>query len=235
MSQLRQVISSGIGQPIASSKLTWSDTVHIVVELTIKAYQAMFQEVVAQRDWEENVFTIRLGDDYLHRLALDHEYPLIVNVRQKRHTSKMKTGEQSTTEAKEIDMLLYGNWENYHEKHFVWEAKRIGDKSVDQKYSSLNSEYINEGIYRFIQLEYADGLDDAGMLGYVLDGVIGNIVNDINQTMSKIRKKPRLPLSNHLQMIAPINNFQDVYQSYHTRTDNTTVKLHHLFLAFNFS
>ena len=235
MSQLRQVISSSIGQPTQLTKLTWSDIVQIVVELTIKAYQEMFQHVVAQRDWEENVFTIRLGEDYLRRLALDHEYPLIVNVRQKRHTSKMRTGEQSTTEAKEIDMLLYGTWENYNEKHFVWEAKRIGDKRFDPKYSSLNSEYINEGIYRFIQRDYSEGLDDAGMLGYVLDGIIDNIVNDINQTMRKIRKNPPLPRANHLQIIAPIHNFQDIYQSHHTRTDNTIIKLHHLFLAFRFS
>jgi len=235
LSQLRQV-SSSIGEPAKSSKLTWSDTVQIVVQLTIKAYQAMYEDFIAQRDWEENVFTIRLGEDYLRPIAFDHEYPVFVSIRQKIHTDDMKSGEQATIEAKEIDMLLYGSWEqDYHKKRFIWEAKRIGDKKINPAYSHLNSEYVNEAIYRFIRREYADRLDDAGVLGYVLAGEIKNIVNDVNQCMSTIHKNPPLPRSNHLQMTAPINNFQHIYQSHHIRTDNTTIKLHHLFLAFNFS
>jgi len=217
-------------------KLAWSDFVQHVLLLTIKAYRAMCQDRIAQSDWEENTFTIRLGEDYLLPIAFDNEYSIRVNIRHKVHTQQMKEGKQATIEAKEIDLSLYGVWErDYLKKHFVWEAKRIGDKQVNDKYRKLNYEYIHEAIYRFIRKEYADGLSDAGMLGYVLAGSIANIVGDINLSMGRIRKNPPLPKSNHLHSEQPIDSFKDVYRSHHTRTDDTKISLHHLFLKFEFN
>ncbi len=102
---------------------------------------------------------------------------------------------------------------------------------VNKKYSS---EYVNEAIYRFINREYADGLDNAGVLGYVLDGQVDNIVKDINSSMSRIRKNPPLSQSNHLRPTRAIDDFKEVYLSRHKRTDSTTIHLHHLFLTFDF-
>lgn len=231
MNPLRQASFPSAGKP-DKFKLTWSEFVQHVLLLTIKAYQTMYQARIAQRDWEENTFTIRLGEDYLRPIAFD---TMRVIVRDKVHTPQMKKGEQPTIEAKEIDMSLYGIWEqDYHKIRFVWEAKRVGDKRIDPKYNVLNSEYVHEGVYRFIRREYADSLNDAGMLGYVLAGCVSNIVNDINYSMSHIRKNPPLPECNHLHSVQPIDSFKDVYRSHHTRTDNTKIHLHHLFLKFEF-
>lgn len=236
MSQLRQAASPSTGDVRQSSKLTWSEFVQLVLEVTVEAYQTMRQERIAQQNWEENLFTLRFGDDYIRPLTFDKELPIRVWVRPKIHTERMKSGKQATIEAKEIDMLLFDIWErDYHQKHFVWEAKRVGDKRIDPKYSILNSEYVNQAIYRFIRREYADGLSDAGVLAYVLAGNVANIVLDINQTMSKIRKNRRLPISNHLTMTKTIGNFTDVYKSCHIRTNNTNLQLHHLFLSFDFA
>jgi hypothetical protein len=209
--------------------------VQYVLELTVAAYLAMRQEHVAQRDWEENVFTLHLGENYLRNVAFDNEFSIRVQVRQKIHTPQMKAGQQATLEAQEIDMSMYGVWErDYHQRHFVWEAKKVGDKRVNQNYSRLNSEYVNEGIYRFIRGEYAGNLDDAGMLGYVLAGSVPNIVNDINGCMGNIRKNPPLPQADHLRKAVPVSGFEDIYRSSHTRTDHSHIRLHHLFLVFEF-
>ena len=120
-----------------------------------------------------------------------------------------------------------------YQKHFVWEAKLVGDRRINPEYDGLNSEYVNEAIYRFIRGEYASQVSDAGVLGYVLAGEVGNIVADINQSMGNIRKNPSLPLSNHLRLVAPINDFRDIYQSQHAR-EGSQVVLHHLFLIFDF-
>ena len=235
MTQLTETASPSIGKPAGFEKLTWPDFVECVLELTIEAYRTMHSEHVVQRDWHEDVFTLWLGYDYLRPIAFDNESSIRVNVRQKRHTKDKKTGDQATIEAKEIDMSLSGVWEiDYHEKHFVWEAKKVGDKRVDQQYSRLNSEYVNEGIYRFIRGEYANGLDDAGMLGYVLAGSVSNIVDDINASMGNIRKNPPLPKSDHLKEAIPIDDFEDIYRSNHVRMDRTYIRLHHLFLTFEF-
>lgn len=236
MSQLRQAASPSTGDVQPSSKLTWSEFVQLVLGVTVEAYQTMRQERIAQRDWEENLFTLRFAYDYIRPLTFDQELPIRVLVRTKVHTERMKSGKQATIEAKEIDMLLFDVWErDYHQKHFVWEAKRVGDKRVDVKYSVLNSEYVNEAIYRFIRREYADGLSDAGVLAYVLAGNVRQIVLDINQTMSNIRKNRPLPRSNHLTVTKAIANFTDVYQSRHIRTDDTNLQLYHLFLSFDFA
>jgi hypothetical protein len=117
----------------------------------------------------------------------------------------------------------------------VWEAKRVGEKRVSKKYSTLNSEYVNEAIYRFIRNEYAAGLSDAGVLGYVLAGSVDKIVGDINNCMGNIRKNPPLSTSNHLKSAKPVLEFKEVYLSHHKREDYTNIQLHHLFLTFDFN
>lgn len=234
LSQLRPDAQPVTAKPKDEWSLEWPDFVQAVLRLTIQAYQAMRQAGVARRDWEENMFTVRLGEDYLRPLAFDHDYSIRLEIRSKVHTQAMKDGKQATIEAKEIDMSLYGVWErDYFNKHFVWEAKRVGDKTI-QLYKHLSSEYVNEAIYRFIRKEYADGLDDAGVLGYILAGDAQSIVGDINQSMGRIHRNPSLPESDHLTVVQAINQFCDIYQSQHQRVDTTSIKLHHLFLTFDF-
>lgn len=223
------------GVPNRNNKLGWPDFVQLVLELTIQAYQAMLKDGIVQQDWEENVFTAQLGDNYIQNIVLDNGFPIRHQVRPKVHTDAMMDGQQSTKQAKEIDLKLFDVWERAsHKVHFVWEAKKVGDKRVNAGYEYLNSEYVNEAIYRFIEREYADGLSDAGILGYVLGGSVPNIVEDINQTMGNIRKKPSLSSSNHLILMQPIDGFSDIYNSRHNRTDGINIQLHHLFLTFEF-
>lgn len=232
MSQLRTIQSARDSNNF--SKLTWEEFVHTILVLTIRAYQAMQETCPVQQDWEENTFTINL-DNYIRPLAFDMDLPIRSSVRTKVHTESMYAGDQATIEAKEIDLLLYGFWErDHHNVHFVWEAKRVGDKRVKPSYGNLNAEYVNEAIYRFIHREYADGLKDAGVLGYVLGGEVGNIMGDINQSMGRLRVNKPLPVTNHLRTAPAINQFEDIYESTHTRTDNSSIRLHHLFLVFNF-
>lgn len=229
LSQLQPPTSPDAEQPHKAVTFSWGDFVHVVLSLTIQAYQTMYEKRTAKQSWEENVFTINLASD-LRKIAFVHG--LIVHTRWKIHTTEMFFGEQPTIQAKEIDLSLV-SWEGYQDElHFVWEAKRVGDKKA---YSNLSSEYVNEGIYRFIDNEYAEGLNDAGMLGYVLSGNVVKIVGDINDSMGRISTNLPLPETDHLQLTHPIIQFQDVYQSRHTRIDNTTITLHHLFLTFDFS
>ncbi len=233
MSQLRQATTTGSGHNNPSLKLTWSDFVQVVLEVTVQAYCNLRESKVAERNWEENVFTLNLIQDHLRPLA--YERSIIAIMRPKVHTDAMKSGKQKTIEAKEIDLQLFGTWEReYHKRHFVWESKRVGDKRFNSSYNNLNSEYVNEAMYRFIQGDYANNLSDAGVLGYVLDGEVATIVDDINQSMGRIQKNPALPTSNNLNLAPPLHEFGDIYRSTHTRTDSTAIQLHHLFLTFDF-
>ena len=96
MSQLRQTTFPSSGKPAPSSKLSWQDFVQLVLDLTVMAYWAMSQDRVASVEWEENVFTLRLGEDYIRPLAFDNEIPIRAVVRPKAHTDQMRSGMQAT-------------------------------------------------------------------------------------------------------------------------------------------
>lgn len=230
MSQIHKAGDPSVGKP--SIRIKWEEFVQLVLELTIRAYRNMRQEKKAHSDWKEDTFTINL-ESHLRPIALENS--IFVKRFEPVITDDMRNGKQSVKEANKIDLSLFWPWSNYDEKHFVWEAKRVGDKRVVPGYSGLNSEYVNEAIYRFIQLKYAIGLSNAGILGYVLAGKPDVIIKDINQTMGRIRKKDALPPSNHLKIADPIGDFQHIYQSHHTKIDSTDITLHHLFLCFDFA
>ncbi|HSH01153.1 MAG TPA: hypothetical protein VLL52_01455 [Anaerolineae bacterium] len=225
-----------VSPDFAQVGLSWDEFVKLIIELTIEAYKLWKQNDDISINREDN-FTINLRR-YINDLAYDKGYPITARSHQKSYTDRMYSGEQDTKEAKEIDLMMYPKWgeqNRYDRIHFVWEAKLVGDKTIDQKYSPLNSEYVNEAIYRFIRNEYAADVADAGVLGYVLAGNVTNIVRDINQSMGRLRKNPKLDKSNHLKAKkSPVSQFDHMYQSKHKRDGRSPIELHHLFLTFDF-
>jgi len=217
-------------------RVPWKTFVKVVLALTVEAYQRMRQDSVACQDWEEDTFTIRLTEDYIQPLARQHPLNLVVMPRTRVHTPEMKTGAVSPKKAPEIDIRLFSSWEkDYHRVYFAWECKRVGDKRVDNKYAFLIREYVTEGIFRFLDGEYASEVDDSGMLGYVLAGNVANIVDGINQSMVHPRRVRRLSPSDHLVPGPAIGAFTDAYQSRHKRVvHQRIIRLHHLFLTFDF-
>jgi len=213
----------------------WQVFVQIVIELTINAYKDMQEKGIAQHDWEEDHFTINL-ENFIRPLAFRHPMNLTVVARARTHTSEMVAGVTSAKQAKEIDIRLWGRWENYHEIYFAWEGKRVALGQKDKKYKDLIPEYIKEGMFRFLDGEYSSELYDAGMLGYVLAGDVHSIVRSINRSMISPRRERRLSKSDHLKLAIPVNNFNDIYCSYHNRwSNNNRISLYHLFLVFDFN
>jgi len=213
----------------------WESFVRLVSEITVEAYRRMRQDGVARRDWEEDTFSVRLTEDYIQPLARRRLLNLVAMARTKVHTPAMKAGDVSPKQAPEIDIRLFYSWMNYSEVYFAWECKRVGDKRVNRECAGLISKYITEGILRFMDEDYAAGLYDAGMLGYVLAGDVTNIVHDINTSMQDPHRKRPLPASEHLVPAPVVGTFTDAYQSHHQRTvSQKTIRLHHLFLTFDF-
>ena len=213
----------------------WESFVKLVLEITMEAYQRMRQDGVAQQDWEEDTFSVVLTENYIQNVVRRRQLSLVAMTRTRVHTAAMKTGEVSPKHATEIDIRLFHPWTNYDRVYFAWECKRIGDKLLDTSFAALISQYVTEGIFRFIDEDYAAELDDAGMLGYVLAGDIGNIVRDINASMGHPNRTRRLLPSNHLFPAPMTSTDENVYRSRHKRsTSQRDILLHHLFLTFDF-
>ncbi len=223
---------SASGSP-ARFEISWSSFVHLVLDLTVQAYQQMRQDRTANPDWEEDTFSVRLTLDYLQPLARQSEPLLIVQSQVPAYTAAMVSGEISTRLAPKIDIELADPWMDYNRVYFAWECKRVADRRVcAPEDRNLAAEYVSEGILRFIDEEYATGLDDAGMLGYVLAGDVGYIVEDINRSMLDRHRTRHLSGGDHLQPSSTVGSFKDIYQSSHRRKAGAIIRLHHLFLTF---
>lgn len=131
--------------------------------------------------------------------------------------------------------ILHVNWERWVFKNetdlgradlsfelsgidFIIECKRL--KYADQK-------YINDGLNRFINIEYAKNDEYAGMIGFVISGDIDKISSGINS---------KVAVANYIDSSfakEPNNTWGTSFNSSHSRVDKTSINIYHLFLKFD--
>jgi hypothetical protein len=205
----------------------WQTFVRSVLNTTVNAYEEMKQHGAALPTWEEDSFTVDLVEHMRNIAYASHlrvTYQFAVN------TNAIKSGNVSPKKASRIDIQLYGTWErDYDNVYFAWECKRIGSASSLEG-RKLISEYVTNGILRFIKKHYSKGLGTAGMLGYVLDGAISDIADSINKSMVSQRRRSPLTANDHL---TPIITPKDSFISRHLRDNESPIELYHLFLTFS--
>lgn len=78
----------------------------------------------------------------------------------------------------QIDLLVPSNLG--YQIYFAIEAKRLRYISPNGKFIPGNSNYVNDGMMRFISGQYAPLVQTGAMLGYVFDGHIAAARNGIN-------------------------------------------------------
>ena len=118
--------------------------------------------------------------------------------------------------------------------HFTFECKRLDGES------SLNSEYIKEGIHRFVNEKYPTNLGRNGMLGFMVKscdiekntGKINNLISKsgTNTEIIEVRNNTSITLikTNILK------GFDFSYVSNHQTLDNQKeFELHHLMLDYS--
>ena len=211
----------------------WPRFVQAVLDVTIQAYIAMSSASTARLDWEEDQFTINL-EGYLRSIGYHNPMRLQVRSRTPVYTAAMRAGEESTTGAKIIDLQVWGGaWHQYATVYFAWECKVVAERQ--QHIRNLISEYITNGMFRFLDGSYSEHVPNAGMLGYVLSGEIPNIVEAINESMMSPRRHRQLQETDALTPCPPVGTFGDIYRSSHAREHGgPPINLHHLFLTFTF-
>ena len=234
----------------------WTGFLQEVLETTVAAYHILKRESIVSSSWEEDTFTINM-ERYMNLLTRRYKFPLRTQTQRLIYTPEMMAGEVSPKKAVKLDIKIWDkNWDNEDEIYFTWECKLIVDKAREDKHKRLVHEYITNGIVRFLDANwrYAQVVNDAGILGYVLYGEVAQIVEAINQEMLAIPRRPessmkdvramqalqaarRLSSSDQLKLCnpGPVNNFI-FYESCHRRHFcNQDIRLYHFFLTFNFA
>jgi hypothetical protein len=94
-----------------------------------------------------------------------------------------------------------------------------------KKLSSADRRYLNEGLARFIKLEYAAKEDRAGMIGFVIKS------KDPSGMIARLSKKVRAFRCSAL-IDKPIFGHPHSFQSIHIRVDSRDIIISHLFFKF---
>jgi hypothetical protein len=240
----------------------WAGFLQEVLETTVTAYLMLKRGSTARHDWNENTFTLQIVK-YMKQFIRIGKTSLCAQEQQQIYTPEMMVGDESPETAVKLDIKVWHrNWYNEDDIYFTWECKLIVDKAREDKHRRLVHEYITDGIVRFLDANwrYAQAVNDAGILGYVLYGEVAQMVEAINQEMLAIPQRPkssrppkssrkdvramqalqaarRLSSSDQLKLCnpGPVNNFI-FYESCHRRHYcNQDIRLYHFFLTFDFA
>jgi hypothetical protein len=113
--------------------------------------------------------------------------------------------------------------------YFAIEAKRLRTISPKGKSVAGNSEYVNEGMMRFIAGQYAPFMKTGAMLGYVFDGNIKKAQKGIDKYIQGKVKELKLKSPKRLvpSKILPNNS---IYETRHALL-NRDFSIHHIFIA----
>jgi hypothetical protein len=94
-----------------------------------------------------------------------------------------------------------------------------------KKLYSAERRYLDEGLARFVRLEYSEKEDDAGMIGFVINPK--SLINIISGIKGKVCQFHFSSLTDEQVLGWPYS-----FQSVHVRMDFTKILIYHLFFEF---
>jgi hypothetical protein len=126
-----------------------------------------------------------------------------------------------------IDLTFSHGWNE--DVYFALECKRLNVVDSAGTLRSLATAYVRKGMMRFVEGQYAKGLDKGGMLGYVMDGDVPRAVASVGNAISQ--RRADLKMKNGgigPSLIRPDD--ARVRETRHSLNSGRFV-LHHVFLA----
>lgn len=117
------------------------------------------------------------------------------------------------------------------EIYLCLEAKRL-NAVISNKRRSLASEYVKEGMQRFVDGQYAQSVRHGAMLGYVLDGDIRGAMKNVENNIRKRLTELRMDRNGGFLASTIRPDDPQVKETRHHRARETAVfRIHHLFVA----
>jgi hypothetical protein len=127
------------------------------------------------------------------------------------------------------DIVFYPSHDE--EIYFCLEAKRL-NAVVSGKPASLASEYVSEGMQRFVDRKYSPHVRHGGMLGYVLDGDIARAITNVANCIRLHETELRMDSPGELRPSTIRPHDENAKESHHWRDQELAAfRLHHLFVS----
>jgi len=128
-----------------------------------------------------------------------------------------------------IDLKFLPAVSALEEVYFAFECKRL-NAMVGGTRRSLASEYVTEGMMRFVAGHYASAGHEGGMIGYVLTGAAGQAISLIDQNIQSRVVQLRMPTGSGLQPSILRPSRRLLRETQHDLPAQRGFRLHHVFL-----
>jgi hypothetical protein len=129
-----------------------------------------------------------------------------------------------------IDLKLSPAGSAVEEVYFAFECKRVNARK-NGRWRSLASEYVHEGMLRFVEQQYACNMRHGGIIGYILDGHADRAIQLVERNVRANAGRLRMcaPASLGSSQLRP--NDKHARETAHTLSPSRVFRIHHLFLA----
>ncbi len=115
--------------------------------------------------------------------------------------------------------------------YFCLECKRL-NITIKGRRRSLGTEYVTQGMYRFVKRQYGDQVRHGGMLGYVLDSRVCLAIKSVRAALKSHGEDLQMPGKIDLQRSSFVPDVEHVFESVHTRASGSVPFLiQHIFVA----
>lgn len=192
------------------------DGITRLLEIVCDAYDMLCKNNTIKKEMSEDDITEELFKEIVIIWCESSTTNSIVPINQKSD----KTFSKDVGKPPTIDFCFRDRY--VRESFFGFECKLLAEGDV-----RLYREYIQNGLYRYIQGKYCARSSAGSLIGYVTSGSISVVVQDV-----KIRVDKKNILS--AMALAPsISTFKEHYTSTHTREKGlSSFCVHHLFFRF---
>ncbi len=220
-------------ESISASKFAHSDSFYIkefedILRAIIVCYQCI-NSSKAKLPNDENKIRDYILTKYLKEQEFKEKHKL---------TNYLFIAEQPINEGR-VDISIFSRNQLVIDKAFyVIECKRLNNQNLCGT-TGLNSEYVKNGICRFVSDYYPSHFGINGMIGFVVDNLdINDNITNLNLFLYKdlINDKKKVVNAMAIQEIEPIKlceNFQYSYTSTHKTSSEREITLYHLMFDFS--
>jgi hypothetical protein len=129
-----------------------------------------------------------------------------------------------------IDLKFLPAVSALEEVYFAFECKRL-NVTMNGSRRTLATEYVTEGMMRFVTGQYSSSVRSGGMVGYVLDGKSGEAIIAVEESIARRRTELRMPASTGLERSKLRPDNQVIRQTKHALSTRPGFLLHHIFLT----
>jgi hypothetical protein len=117
--------------------------------------------------------------------------------------------------------------------YFCLESKRL-NVVKDGKLRTYASEYVTQGMLRFVTGQYSKAVRHGGMIGYVLDGNVSHAMTNVETNIQTHHAALCMTPPGVLQSSTILEGDARARETQHQRSHETSsFKIHHLFMAAN--